>query len=270
MFLFAQSITDSDGGSAGRTVATTLSGLRLPQYFRLEQMLSEHQFSSDEEIEKNRRFRLICLRAQNEPEFRGLRMLPTYERYVRNDQFHAYEKRRIKDSLENETDAEQQQQQQQQRGTLDRTLEETNTLRMTPRTPRLKELENEIEASRARGQRLTRRIRDQIVKQFKFAQSQKTLADMVIEEEVPNMRYAMRNPYENAKLIYFLIYCCCCFVVRWPTCSTACMWSRSDRCIRRVASARSSRARTCRPTTSTFRSTWCTPTICPCAKRSSR
>jgi coiled-coil and C2 domain-containing protein 2A len=130
-------------------------------------MIQEYNFASEEDIEKNKRYRLIMLRAQNEPEFRGYRMIPINERSVRKDQFDIYEKRKIKDLAGDDEE------------------EKTND---TIRSGKFKDMENEIEMSRARGQKIVRRIREQILKQFKFTQSQKTLSDMIIEEQVPNIK----------------------------------------------------------------------------------
>jgi coiled-coil and C2 domain-containing protein 2A len=162
IILIIKTITESDG------IKSTFSGFRLPDYFRLDQMIQEYNFASDEDIEKNKRYRLIMLRAQNEPEFRGYRMIPANDRSVRKDQFDAYEKRKIKDLAGDD---------------------EEEKPDDTMRSGKLKDMENEIEMSRARGQKIVRRIREQILKQFKFTQSQKTLSDMIIEEQVPNIKF---------------------------------------------------------------------------------
>ncbi len=131
-------------------------------------MIQEFNFATDEEIEKNRRYRLILLRAQDEPEFRGYKMIPAVERYVKKDQFDAYEKRKNKDITGEDEEEE----------------KPDESLRLTQKA---KELENEIELSRVRGQKIIKKIRERIIKQFKFTQTQKTLADMVVEEQVPNI-----------------------------------------------------------------------------------
>lgn len=59
--------------------------------------MQEFNFATDEEIEANKRFRLIILRDQSEPEFRGLRMVPALDRYIKKDQFDLYEKRKLKE-----------------------------------------------------------------------------------------------------------------------------------------------------------------------------
>lgn len=161
-----RTLTESDG------IDSSFSGFRLPDYFRLDQMIQEFNFSTDEEIENNRRYRLIMLRAQEEPEFRGCKMVPANERYVKKDQFDLYEKRKLKEISGDDEDETQ------------LVSKPGETLRST----KTKELENEIELKRAHGQKIMRKIRERILKQFKFTQAQKTLADMVIEEQVPNIK----------------------------------------------------------------------------------
>jgi hypothetical protein len=147
------------------------TGFKIPEYFRLDQMIEEFNFSTDEEIESNRRYRLILLRAKNEPEFRGYRMIPAIERFVRKDQFESYEKRLQKDTFGDDQEEEEKE-------------SEKNQIRVSKR----KNLLNEIEMSRVRGQKIVKKIRERIIKQYKFTQSQKTLGDMIVEEQVPNIK----------------------------------------------------------------------------------
>ncbi len=130
--------------------------------------MEEFNFSTDEEIEKNRRFRLISLRSQNEPEFRGYKLLPINEKFIRKDTFVQFEKRKIRELMDDEDP--------------DKSTETTGT----PKSK--KEIKNEIEEARAAGQKYIRKIREKILAKFKFIQSQKTLSDMVIEEQVPNIK----------------------------------------------------------------------------------
>ena len=81
-------------------------GLKLPEHFRLNQMGSEFDFVSEEEIEQNKRFRLITLRSLDEPEFKGLKFLPVDERHVKKDAFDLYEKRKLKDASVDDDDEE--------------------------------------------------------------------------------------------------------------------------------------------------------------------
>lgn len=134
-------------------------------------MMSEFDFANEEEIEKNKRFRLILLRAQDVPEFRGLKLLPIDERNVKKDAFEFYEKRRLKDS------------------SLDDDEEKKNNATFSSlKTSGTKDVKNEIEEARAAGQKYIRKIREQILTQFKFIQSQKSISDIVIEEQVPNIK----------------------------------------------------------------------------------
>lgn len=134
-------------------------------------MMSEFEFANEEDIEKNKRFRLILLRAQDVPEFRGLKLLPIDERNVKKDAFEFYEKRRLKDS------------------SLDDDEEKKNNATFSSlKTSSTKDVKNEIEEARAAGQKYIRKIREQILTQFKFIQSQKSISDIVIEEQVPNIK----------------------------------------------------------------------------------
>ncbi len=148
-------------------------GLKLPEHFRLNQMSAEFDFVSEEDLEKNKRFRLITLRTLDEPEFKGLKFLPIDERHVKKDAFDLYEKRKLKDASVDDDD------------------EEDNKNASPLKT--VKEMKNEIEEARAAGQRYIRKIRRQILAQFKFIQSQKSIQDMVIEEQVPNITYVYSN-----------------------------------------------------------------------------
>lgn len=129
--------------------------------------MEEFNFATDEDIEKNQRYKLIILRAQNEPEFKDYKMIPAIDRYVKKDMFDQYEKRKLKDITEEDEEKP------------DDTMKSTS---------RYKEIDDEIEISRAQGQKLVKKIRERIIKQFQFTQTQKTLSDMVIEEQVPNIK----------------------------------------------------------------------------------
>lgn len=64
-----------------RQVATS-GEVTAPEYFRLEQLQEEFNFSTDEELEKSRRFRLLRLRDRCVPEFRNHKNVPALEREV--------------------------------------------------------------------------------------------------------------------------------------------------------------------------------------------
>ncbi len=134
-----------------------LDGFSIPDFFRLDQFIREFNFVNDEETFYNsKRFRLIELRAKEEPEFKNFKMIPSLDRYIVRDAFVAYEKRKenefhVRDGRE----------------------------------------ENEIEASRLSGRRILQKIRENILKRFRYRQHQKTLADMIVEETIPNLTYVL-------------------------------------------------------------------------------
>ena len=159
-----KNITESED-----TEDSVFGGLKIPEHFRLDQLMQEFNFCVDEDLDKDRRFRLITLRAKDEPEFKGFKMLPIEDRFIRKDVFDLYEKRKLKD-LGDDQD------------------EEDESVLDSSRRPRVKEAKNEIDEARIAGQKQMRRIREQILTQFKFIQSQKTLSDIIIEEQVPNIK----------------------------------------------------------------------------------
>jgi hypothetical protein len=131
----------------------SFSEFNIPDYFRLDQMTEEFSFiKNDSEIENNRRFRLISYRSNEEPEYRNYKMIPANERGVPRDAFDLIEKRK-----------------------------QTET-----QVGSLKE-KNEIEMHRLAGKALIQKIREQILKRFRYAQTQKSLSDVVIEEILPNI-----------------------------------------------------------------------------------
>ncbi len=163
-------LTEADGGNS------SFDGFKLPEHFRLDQLMQEFNFVSEEDLENNKRYRLITLRAQDEPEFRGLKLLPVDEKYVKRDTFDQYEKRKKRE----ETD---------EQDTNETIVEETKqNLSATLLSQDPAAAKNDIEKARSAGERHVRKIRQQILAQFKFIQSQKTLADMVIEEQVPDIK----------------------------------------------------------------------------------
>lgn len=152
------------------TFETGPNGFKLSDHFRLDQMIEEFNFANEQDIESDKRFRLISLRANDEPEFRGLKMLPLNSKYIKEEVFEPY--RRRVEGVGNEL------------GFGDQTMADS-----TMKSTRVGgEPQNEIELSRWRGQKIVSKIREKIIKQFKFSQSQKHLSDMVIEEQVPNIK----------------------------------------------------------------------------------
>ena len=64
-----------------------LNELTGPKYFRLNQLEMETEFASKEEIEQNKRFRLIKLRNEGVPEFKHLTSIPTEDKNIPDDFF---------------------------------------------------------------------------------------------------------------------------------------------------------------------------------------
>lgn len=58
-----------------------------PEYFRLEQLQEEFNFTTDEELERSKRFRLLRLRNQEVAEFRNYKCVPALEREVTDKVF---------------------------------------------------------------------------------------------------------------------------------------------------------------------------------------
>ena len=160
-----KSITETESANSA------FDGFKLPEHFRLDQLMQEFNFVSEEDIENNKRFRLITLRAQDEPEFRGLKLLPNDEKFIKRDTFDQFEKRKRREIND-----------------IPEPDEEEANSGSKLKLPRGKEIKNEIEEARIAGQKHVQKIRHQILAQFKFIQSQKTLADMVIEEQVPDIK----------------------------------------------------------------------------------
>lgn len=149
-------MTETDGTN------TNLSGYKLPDYFRLDQAIEEFNFVKDEDLDGNKRFKMIMLRDQMEPEFRGFQMIPVHDRSVKDKQFTEYEKRK-KRELTGEEEEE-------------KTNEKFNSNKL-----------NQIDIIRQRGRKYVEKIRQKIIKEFRFAQSQKSLTDMIFEEQMPNI-----------------------------------------------------------------------------------
>lgn len=54
----------------------------VPGFFRLEQLQQEFNFVSDEELNRSKRFRLLCLRNREVPEFRNYKQVPLHDREI--------------------------------------------------------------------------------------------------------------------------------------------------------------------------------------------
>ncbi|RNA20455.1 coiled-coil and C2 domain-containing 2A isoform X4 [Brachionus plicatilis] len=143
-----------------------LSGYKLPDYFRLDQAIEEFNFVKDEDLDNDKRFKMIMLRDQMEPEFRGFQMIPVYDRLIKRAQFDEYERRKQRELTGEEE--------------VEKPNEKMSSTKLNQRM-------NQIDIVRNRGRKYVEKIRQKIIKEFRFAQSQKTLADMIFEEQMPNI-----------------------------------------------------------------------------------
>jgi len=64
-----------------------LNELTGPRFFRLNQLEMETEFATKEEIQSNKRFRLIKLRDEGVPELKHYQMIPCDERLISEDVF---------------------------------------------------------------------------------------------------------------------------------------------------------------------------------------
>ncbi|XP_013408980.1 coiled-coil and C2 domain-containing protein 2A-like isoform X3 [Lingula anatina] len=124
------------------------TGLQMPSYFRLEHLQEEFNFTTDEELDMHRRFRLIRLREEEVPLFKN-KQIPALEKDIPQDAFLEYEKKeKEKEQLREDKD---------------------------------------IESHRAAVAQFMQRVREQVLQRFRLAAHQKSFHDVVFEEEVPNI-----------------------------------------------------------------------------------
>ncbi|KAJ9583994.1 hypothetical protein L9F63_021664, partial [Diploptera punctata] len=123
-----------------------------PNYFRLDPLQSEFDFCKMEDLEMNPRLRLLKLRDQGEPEFRGLRLVPLREKEIPKDVFKVYEKR------------------------------------LTATEPKLESLSSDpLESHRDWGHKFLQKVRQRVLKQCRLAQQHRQLQDVVMEDQVPDI-----------------------------------------------------------------------------------
>ncbi|XP_063086213.1 coiled-coil and C2 domain-containing protein 2A isoform X5 [Cavia porcellus] len=121
----------------------------VPDFFRLEQLQQEFNFVTSEELNRSKRFRLLCLRSQEVPEFRNYKQIPAYDREILEKVFQDYEKR-----------------------LRDKSVIETK---------------DHIDTHRAIVAKYLQQVRESVVNRFLIAKHHFLLSDLVVEEEVPNM-----------------------------------------------------------------------------------
>uniref|UniRef100_A0A8C2YIM5 Coiled-coil and C2 domain containing 2A n=1 Tax=Chinchilla lanigera TaxID=34839 RepID=A0A8C2YIM5_CHILA len=121
----------------------------VPDFFRLEQLQQEFNFVTSEELNRSKRFRLLHLRSQEVPEFRNYKQIPAYDREIMEKVFQDYEKR-----------------------LRDKSVIETK---------------DHIDTHRAIVAKYLQQVRESVVNRFLIAKHHFLLADLVVEEEVPNI-----------------------------------------------------------------------------------
>ncbi|CAO2640024.1 Coiled-coil and C2 domain-containing protein 2A [Lemmus lemmus] len=121
----------------------------VPSFFRLEQLQQEFNFTSEEELNRSKRFRLLRLRSQEVPEFRNYKQIPVYDREIMEKVFQDYEKR----------------------------LRDRNVI----------ETKDHLDAHRATVAKYLQQVRESVVNRFLTAKHHFLLTDLVVEEEVPNI-----------------------------------------------------------------------------------
>ncbi|XP_028300852.1 coiled-coil and C2 domain-containing protein 2A isoform X2 [Gouania willdenowi] len=122
-----------------------------PEYFRLEHLQEEFNFVTDEEIEKNKRFRLLRLREQGVPEFRNYKFVPAHENGISNEVFKDYEKR----------------------------LKEEQII----------DAKEYLDTHRALVAKNLQKIRESVIHRFLHAKRNYHVSDLVVEEEIPSIRF---------------------------------------------------------------------------------
>ncbi|KAG8505864.1 Coiled-coil and C2 domain-containing protein 2A, partial [Galemys pyrenaicus] len=133
----------------------------VPDFFRLEQLQQEFNFVSDEELNRSKRFRLLSLRSQEVPEFRNYKQVPVYDREIMEKVFQDYEKR----------------------------LRDRNVI----------ETKDHLDTHRAMVAKYLQQVRESVLNRFLIAKHHFLLADLIVEEEVPNISILGLNLFKLAE-----------------------------------------------------------------------
>ncbi|XP_012579493.1 PREDICTED: coiled-coil and C2 domain-containing protein 2A [Condylura cristata] len=133
----------------------------VPDFFRLEQLQQEFNFVSDEELNRSKRFRLLRLRSQEVPEFRNYKQVPALDREITEKVFQDYEKR----------------------------LRDRNVI----------ETKDHLDTHRAMVAKYLQQVRESVLNRFLMAKHHFLLADLIVEEEVPNISILGLNLFKLAE-----------------------------------------------------------------------
>lgn len=123
--------------------------MKPPDYFRLEQLQEEFNFCDDQDITNNKRFQLLELRDGEVADFKNFKMVPVHEREIPRDTFTEYEKKKREEEKIKQSD--------------------------------------DIEEQRQEINKFLQKVREQVMRKFRQLAHQKHLADVVLEEDVPNI-----------------------------------------------------------------------------------
>lgn len=120
------------------------------EYFRLEPLQQEFDLATAEEIDKSLRYKILTLRDQENPIFKGYPMVPCFEREIPKDALKEYEKKKREDT-------------------------------------QMPNVKGDLEQHRAQVNLYLQKIKERVTAQYRFASHQKTLQDVVNEDTVPNI-----------------------------------------------------------------------------------
>ncbi|ODN05565.1 Coiled-coil and C2 domain-containing protein 2A [Orchesella cincta] len=131
--------------------------------FDFDERMKEFEFCTMESIEQSARFRLLHLRDEEVPEFRGLKMVPAFERDIPADIFSQYE-RRLKEDM--------------------RKRSGTDPSLLKPSRKKFPDDESLYESNRLEK---IREMRLSVLHLFENSTKQITFEDLVIEEQIPDI-----------------------------------------------------------------------------------
>ncbi|CAM1295274.1 CC2D2A (predicted) [Pycnogonum litorale] len=134
-----------------KTVGGNKDGVsKVPDYFRLDHVQEEFNFVADEEIDNNLRFKMIELRESGMvQEFKNYAMIPLKEKEIPRDLFETYERRLRKEQSDEEL------------------------IRSDP--------------YRTRVSKFLSQVRENVMQRFHQVHHQKSLEDIVVEDQVPDI-----------------------------------------------------------------------------------
>ncbi|KAE8629184.1 hypothetical protein XENTR_v10000389 [Xenopus tropicalis] len=141
---------DPNNAALMQLVMTASNGeASVPEFFRLEHLQKEFNFTSEEELRRSKRFRLLQLRNQEVAEFRNYKQIPLKDREIPDKLFQDYEKK----------------------------LREQDTITA----------ESHLDKHRVLVAKYLQRVRESVINRFLVAKHHFILSDLVIEEDIPSL-----------------------------------------------------------------------------------